>query len=326
MKQLQFLVALLAFTLSSFAAPKITLRNNNNDWTSPSSWDLNRTPSNGDTVIIPSGFTAIVNANLNMSSTDLYVKVYGTLRFVGGGAKLVLGSNSVIHVFQNATITSTSSPSQLISIGGVSKYEGNDATVVGPVVADRTTGFGFASASFVTLPVQFLAFTATTQSNAALLQWTTTQEIDAAHFEVERSLDGGNWNKIATIKATGGEKVITHYNYSDRNIGASAAQYRIRQVDVNGQFTYTSVRSVKMGETIEPVKALASQGNVVLHFSDKVKSQVTVRIISMAGQVVSTTNLKQPAGQVLVPVSFKGQYIVAVSNSADINFSKQVLL
>jgi len=324
MKQLQILVSLLVLTFSAFAAPKITLRNNNNNWTSATSWDLNRTPANGDTVVIPSGFTAIINENLNMSTTDLYIQVYGTLRFAGGGAKLVLGPNSVVRVYQNGTITSTSSPSQLLSIGGVTKYEGTDANIVGPVIADRSTGAGFATSSFVTLPVQFLAFTVTSQSTGALLQWTTTQEVDAANFEVERSVNGTTWNTIASIKATGGEKITTQYSYTDKNAGANTVQYRIRQVDLNGQFTYTSVRTVKMGEAVVPVKAMAAQGNVILQFSEKVKSQVTVRVISLTGQVVSTASLQQPAGQVLLPVSVKGQYIVSVSG-ADINLSKQVL-
>jgi hypothetical protein len=320
------LIAALFISFIAVANNTITLKNNNGNWNSSSSWDLNRVPTNNDVVIIPKDFTAIVNSNVNLSSSKLLVHVYGVLNFVGGGAKLSMDINSSVRLYKDALITSTSSPSQAIIIGDATKYEGTSGTIAGPIFADRTTGSSFAFGSFVTLPVQFLAFTAVAQSSAILIQWTTTQEIDAAHFEVERSVNGGNWNKIATIKATGGEKVITHYSYTDRNIGANAAQYRIRQVDVNGQFTYTTIRSVKMGETIEPVKALATQGNVILQFSDKVKSHVTVRIISMAGQVVSTITLQQPAGQVLVPVSFKGQYIVAVSNSADINLSKQILL
>jgi len=326
MKQAFFVIVLFISFLTVSANSKITLRHNNGDWNTGSAWDLNRVPQSGDTVIIPSNMIATINSNVNTPAAHLIVKVYGMLRFVGGGAKLVVGENSVIEVNKDAAITSTNSPSQVISIGGVTKYEGNGGTIVGPMVADKNSGAGFVAFGNITLPVQFIGFTAARQGSNVLVQWATSQEVNASVFEVERSQDGNVWNKIATIKATGGENILTNYSYTDYAVSSKAVYYRIRQVDNDNKFTYTSVKSVRMDEATVGVKAIAKQGNIVLQFAGQTRSQVVVRMISLNGQVVSSTTLNQPIGQVVIPTQLTGNYIISVSNANDINLNKQVIL
>jgi hypothetical protein len=326
MRQLYFIVILFTYFTSASAAPKITLKNNNGDWLSSASWDLNRLPQSGDTVVIPSGFTAIVNSNINIPSTDLFVKVYGVLRFVSGGAKLVLGSNSVIVVYENALITSTSSPSQIISIGGVTKYEGDGATIVGPVMASSSTGNGFTTSSSV-LPVKFLSFKLTQNNGDILVQWLTTSEVNADYYSVERSFDGSNWASLVTIPANNKQKEISSYSFNDKQPIGSTIYYRIRQVDNNGAFAYTGIKTIKKDEIRTGViKATVSGGNVILHFEDQIKRTVLVRLIALNGAVLSTQSLNQPSGLVVLTSHIKGQCIISIVDGFGLNISKLVIL
>jgi len=53
-----------------------------------------------------------------------------------------------------------------------------------------------------------LNFTASLQKNAALLKWSTAFEQNSDRFEIEKSIDGSNWNKIGTVRAAGNSSTI----------------------------------------------------------------------------------------------------------------------
>lgn len=57
------------------------------------------------------------------------------------------------------------------------------------------------------LPVTLARFDAVKEGSTALLSWSTTEETNSDRFEVERSINGKVWQKIATVKAQGESKV-----------------------------------------------------------------------------------------------------------------------
>src|SRR5689334_18645591 len=97
MKKVKLIVAFILIFYSSFAG-SIQAIQNNGDWTSNSSWDQNRNPTNGDTIIIPSGITIVISTNLNFPANTMRIIVYGTLKFSGGGAKLTISNLSSVVV------------------------------------------------------------------------------------------------------------------------------------------------------------------------------------------------------------------------------------
>lgn len=326
MKQVYLAIFSLLLAATSFAAPKITAISNGN-WTTNSTWDLNRTPANGDTVIIPAGKTVVITTNQNMGSDFLFIKVYGILKLSGG--KLDLNINSVIKVFTGGKITSSGSPSEKIRIGNTEKYRGSDPDVSGPMMADQNSGSGFVPfADNSPLPVRFIGFNVARQNNNVLVQWTTAEEMNSSYFEVQRSENGTNWITIANIAAAGTTSFTHSYSYTDINATAKLIYYRIRQVDIDGKFSLTPVRIIKSASGNAEIKiTAASTGSVYVHFSEQVRTNVMIRFTSLNGQTVSETTVNQPVGQVLVPAkkSIKGIYIVTVTNGQDLKVSKQIL-
>ena len=79
-----YILSLLFFLINSaFANPVITAKQNGS-WSSNSTWDKNRKPNHGDTIIIPSGrIVSFDNVFTTESLQNVYIKVYGTLRLVG---------------------------------------------------------------------------------------------------------------------------------------------------------------------------------------------------------------------------------------------------
>ena len=225
--------------------------------------------------------------------------------------------------------------SETLKIDGTNKYWGHiDNTWHGPAIADKTTGsspLGFNLGSIVPLPVKFIGFDLTRQNSNVLLQWATAEEINSSYYEVQRSETGNDWTTITNIQAAGNSTLTNSYSYLDRNISAQTVYYRIRQVDIDGKFAFTPVRMLRMengttGNT--EIKANATSNSIYVHFSQRVKANVVLRLISMSGQVVSQKILNEPTGQVIVPMdnTMKGIYVVTLTDGQNLKFSKQVLL
>ncbi|MET4075314.1 T9SS type A sorting domain-containing protein [Hymenobacter sp. UYCo722] len=101
------------------------------------------------------------------------------------------------------------------------------------------------------LPVELTAFTAEAQGQAARLSWSTASEKNSAHFEVERSANGTTFQRLGDVAAAGTSTAARSYSYLDREAAQTATlvYYRLKQVDLDGTFSYSPVRTVAFAPT-----------------------------------------------------------------------------
>lgn len=97
------------------------------------------------------------------------------------------------------------------------------------------------------LPVTLISFNAKAVESNALLEWQTTSEENASHFEVERSLDARSFQKIGSVDAAGNSNALQRYNFTDRTFGnqPQTVYYRLRSVDLDGTFSLTRTISLQ---------------------------------------------------------------------------------
>jgi hypothetical protein len=129
----------------------------------------------------------------------------------------------------------------------------NDVLLGSIQPAATTTYETFASPTFAVqaapLPVELAQFTATTSGLAAVrLTWATASEKNSAVFEVERSADGRTFARIGTVAAAGSNSSARSYALLDTKLptGAATLYYRLKQVDADGTFSYSPVRTVTL--------------------------------------------------------------------------------
>ena len=108
------------------------------------------------------------------------------------------------------------------------------------------------------LPLTWLTFTGKQVGADAFLTWATASEFNTRSFVVERSLDGRSFTDIGSVTAAGASINTNNYNYTDRNamnLAGKMVYYRLRQMDKDGSFTYSSVISlpIKAGKALEPM-------------------------------------------------------------------------
>ncbi len=103
-------------------------------------------------------------------------------------------------------------------------------------------------------PITLVNFKGTHLTNKTiLLEWYTAQEQNSKLFIVERSLDGGrSFEKIGTVNAKGFSASLSNYQLTDLSPAKGLNFYRLKQVDIDGKFTYSKIIVVNIDATINP--------------------------------------------------------------------------
>jgi len=107
-------------------------------------------------------------------------------------------------------------------------------------VSTNLTGDGtfiIDSSKFV-LPVELISFTADVNKNNAMLSWSTSSESNNSGFEIERSGNNGQWSKIGFVHGKGNSSSQNFYFFADKNLNTGIYNYRLKQIDYNGNYEY----------------------------------------------------------------------------------------
>lgn len=97
------------------------------------------------------------------------------------------------------------------------------------------------------LPVSLVAFQGAGVGTTAHLTWETAWEKGASHFLVERSRDAKSFEAIGRLEAQGTTDKTQQYNFLDKELSSGIWYYRLRQVDLDGTFTYSQIIAIRIG-------------------------------------------------------------------------------
>ncbi|KAA0244355.1 MAG: T9SS C-terminal target domain-containing protein [Chlorobiota bacterium] len=154
------------------------------------------------------------------------------------------------------------------------------------------------------MPVELSSFYASVIDNEVVLGWTTATELNNARFEIERSVKGDSegWTKIGEIEGHGTTTSPRRYIFSDRPGVTGTYLYRLKQVDFDGTFEYSS----EIEATTETPKVFSLSQNYPnpfnpstnITFSLPEQAEVTLAVYDITGrEVAKVINAKVlPAG------------------------------
>jgi hypothetical protein len=154
--------------------------------------------------------------------------------------------------------------------------------------AAQDFAIGNVSFQLLTLPVNLVSFSAAQSGNDVQLRWTTAQESNSSYFAIERSNNASDWSVIGTITARGNTTERTDYTYTDINPAKANLFYRLKQVDQDGNFKYSSVARISnkdvIAELVTYPNPFSTQVNISLHSA--ATQQVTSTITDIAGRTI----------------------------------------
>jgi len=94
------------------------------------------------------------------------------------------------------------------------------------------------------LPVELIAFTVTPEQGVVVVEWKTATEESNSHFEVEWSTSGRDWKDIGRVEGKAFSNSIQSYSLKHVKPAKGTNYYRLRQVDLDGRYNISPVRSV----------------------------------------------------------------------------------
>jgi hypothetical protein len=184
------------------------------------------------------------------------------------------------------TVTGNTSLTNTIPISGLARYVRMFGTA-------RATMYGYSLLEFTVngfiasvLPITLHEFTASVQSKkTVLLQWTTDLETNNDHFDIERSMDGNHFSTIGTIKGKGNSSTRTRYTWVDSLPAPGVNEYRLRQVDLDGKYSYSPITQVTIN---------ARGQTTISAYPNPVTNYLTIN--SPAGEQIVSVNIYNAIG------------------------------
>jgi hypothetical protein len=125
------------------------------------------------------------------------------------------------------------------------------------------------------LPVNFTGLSAKKTAKGTQLTWNVADEYNVSRYEVLKGNNAGDLKTIGLVFA--GER--TSYTFTDENPSQGVSFYRIRSVDVDGKFKFSTVISFSNGRSAALLRAfpLPAQNQVTLqHGAIEGKAQISI--------------------------------------------------
>ncbi len=180
------------------------------------------------------------------------------------------------------------------------------------------------------LPLQLKSFTAikTNNDKNALLQWSTTQEVNVQRFEIEvakgnTAIANNQFSTLGTVPAiNNNNSQVNQYTYTDEELLKTGVRYyRLKIIDEDGSFRYSAVQPLFFSnEAMWAVYPNPSEGifNVVLQVGNGQK--VTATVHDATGKLVHTGNwigagfLQKEQLNMQLPVFSSGLYLITINS------------
>lgn len=175
------------------------------------------------------------------------------------------------------------------------------------------------------LPVTLASFKVSKVENQAFLQWTTTAETNTSHFEIQKSLNAKDWATIGTREAAKESNALLKYMYWDSQLTDGNVYYRLKMVDQDGTFAYSSIRNLlgKNGATLVAFPNPAVD-RIFVEAAD-FDQIASVEIRNATGQLVYETS--QIDGEGIAVGKFgPGTYIVQIRDADGISVTRKITI
>lgn len=199
-------------------------------------------------------------------------------------------------------------------------------TVASPrrATASAFTEYGiFGIQNYSTLPLKLLSFegksTSISERAVAVLKWSTVQEINTKEFLIQRKTSDKDFETIG-VKSAVNQPGINYYSFSDHSVEAGANYYRLKQVDINGDFTYSNVIALK-----------STLNNLISFYPNPVKNALTIQygsgkpatidIMGINGNKIHSQSITESTTISLSHLK-PGSYILSLKSADNVSVAK----
>ena len=340
---------------------KTNVNGNGGNWSNSNTWEPSTSSNTSYTFVAPpnpsveeiiilSGDVVTLSSNIDLSSANhpITLIVRGTLKLYKSGFpfntvyKIDLPDGSAIVVEDGGKIDGDNKfviigglvGTSTITAGGDDLYNhANGAQGQSP--GDLTTSAGeriVVDQTGSSLPVELLSFESKTIENSIILNWQTATEINSEYFEIERSLDGINWESLGRLAAAGNSNTLREYVFMDNNPVAGDNYYRLLQMDFDGKYEYFGPvhQFISREDLVSDISLFpnpSTAGRITIKTNSPMKSGDMIELYDFSGRLLFSQQINETANQIHIglPDYPKGIYYIRFIGS-DRQISKKLII
>ena len=187
------------------------------------------------------------------------------------------------------------------------------------------------------LPVELVSFNAIAKGRNVELTWNTATETNNAGYEVERKAEGTEWTKVGFVEGNWTTASEHSYSYTEKLDGINAYSYRLKQIDRDGNFSYSNQVEVSTSLTAADYALSANYPNpfnptTKFTFAVQNNEQVAVKVFNSIGQEVATLFNGVAAANTLYEMNFNatslasGTYFYMLRSNGRFEIKKMMLM
>lgn len=292
-------------------------------------------PRNDDTVLVTFsnyGVSSIWWTGNANSATPTWTAVEGNISLPSVRSSAIMVSNAGVEYYVG---TSSGLYSTLSIAGAGTTWTQEGTTTIGNAVVTSlatrpsdgkllvgTHGYGMWQTTVpLVVPVSFISFTGRAERNSNELEWRVANENNCSRYEIEK-LDAasGTYKKVATVNCAGPANPVYRFSDNRADLGAATTIYRIKQVDLDNHFTYSSLVTIKRNQPDKWVEyvSLVQQQLYLRINEENASEQVALRVLDMNGKELLNKMIPRISQSVSLPATVqRGVYnIVLVSRKS----------
>jgi hypothetical protein len=254
---------------------------------------------------------AVTNIGLSGKATHRYTRVWYIDKTDAGSnnglielsfdLSDIMGGNLTASDASNYYLLSSAGGSQFTEMNVLSKEVVNSDQVHFVINASSLNDgyYTLGSGGLSSLPVALIEFSAAAQpSKDVLLKWTTAFEQNTDRFEVQHSPDGINFITAGIKTSKGNSNSKQYYDFVHSEIVAGNNYYRLKQVDKNNHYRYSTVLKVsfKGGQNGLQLKFNPVHDELMATYYTETTGPIYVSIVNSAGEVMLQTQMNAQKG------------------------------
>jgi photosystem II stability/assembly factor-like uncharacterized protein len=139
------------------------------------------------------------------------------------------------------------------------------------------------------------------------VEWATATEQNCSHFEIERSKNGIDFNKITSVSGHGSTNKYHRYSAFDHHPFDGINYYRIKEIDLDGKYIYSKILAVQNDHFTVNIYPNPSTGILYFECDNTIE---TIEISNYLGQ--KTKIIDQPSSSIDLSDLPKGLYLITL--------------
>jgi hypothetical protein len=180
------------------------------------------------------------------------------------------------------------------------------------------------------LPIELIDFTAKLNGKKVDITWSTETEINNDYYVVEKSIDGIHFETLSKVDAAGNSVSVRDYINIDPNPFEGLSYYRLKQVDFNGSFTYSTIVYINYNvvNNIISIFPNPTDGKLTLNIIGLENKEILITITDMTGKECYREVIIKDENNQLIALDLKhqlaaGSYIIQV-NSENTRYCRKI--